>query len=134
MCNLYLQGTSEKEHSCETCKRGLADCVGHYGYIDLELPCFHIGYFRTCITILQKICKVRNHITLLLYAFNIVLDVLILTDQFCVVFSKSLELVTVDSNMAAVHSNDNNWLSVTGDYDFTYKYVAQALPECTQEV
>lgn len=55
-----LQGTSSKEHNCETCGRNLAECVGHYGFIDLELPCFHIGYFRTCITILQKICKVSK--------------------------------------------------------------------------
>ncbi|KAF6020049.1 POLR3A [Bugula neritina] len=53
----HKMGTSEKENNCETCGRALADCVGHYGYVDLELPCFHIGYFRLCITILQKICK-----------------------------------------------------------------------------
>ena len=62
-CNLtsLFQGTSEKDSNCETCGKGLADCVGHYGYIDLELPCFHIGYFRATIMILQTICKVRNH-------------------------------------------------------------------------
>jgi DNA-directed RNA polymerase beta' subunit len=48
-----FQGTSEKDSNCETCGKGLADCVGHYGYIDLELPCFHIGYFRATIMILQ---------------------------------------------------------------------------------
>ncbi|KAJ8318173.1 hypothetical protein KUTeg_003264 [Tegillarca granosa] len=53
----HKMGTSEKDNSCETCGKGLADCIGHYGYIDLELPCFHIGYFRTIITILQMICK-----------------------------------------------------------------------------
>ena len=43
---------------CETCGKSLADCAGHYGYIELELPVFHIGYFRSIIGILQIICKV----------------------------------------------------------------------------
>eukprot|EP00794_Sanderia_malayensis_P012251 gene12251-13513_t len=50
-------GTSSKSASCETCGKNLAECVGHYGYIDLQLPVFHIGYFRTTINILQMICK-----------------------------------------------------------------------------
>ena len=53
-----FQGTSEKDNNCETCGKPLAECTGHYGYIDLELPVFHVGYFRMTITILQKICKV----------------------------------------------------------------------------
>lgn len=64
---LQLQGTSDKENSCETCGKGLADCTGHYGYIDLELPCFHIGYFRATIQLLQMICKVH----LLILTYNI---------------------------------------------------------------
>ncbi len=55
---LWLQGTSEKDNACETCGKNLADCIGHYGYIDLELPVFHIGFFRTTINMLQCICKV----------------------------------------------------------------------------
>lgn len=47
------KGTSEKDRPCETCGKNLADCLGHYGYIDLELPCFHVGYFRAVIGILQ---------------------------------------------------------------------------------
>lgn len=31
--------------------------MGHFGYIDLELPVFHVGYFRNIINILQTICK-----------------------------------------------------------------------------
>lgn len=54
------QGTSEKDNGCETCGKNLADCTGHYGYIDLELPVFHVGYFRTTINILQCICKVLS--------------------------------------------------------------------------
>lgn len=50
-------GTSTKDRSCETCGKPLADCVGHYGYLDLELPIFHVGFFRSTIVILQSICK-----------------------------------------------------------------------------
>ena len=33
-------------------------CEGHFGHIELELPVFHIGYFKATVTILQRICKV----------------------------------------------------------------------------
>ncbi|GBP32372.1 DNA-directed RNA polymerase III subunit RPC1 [Eumeta japonica] len=53
-------GTNQKDANCETCGLGLAECVGHYGYIELALPVFHVGYFRSIITILQSICKVLS--------------------------------------------------------------------------
>ncbi|KAG7227993.1 hypothetical protein INR49_005614 [Caranx melampygus] len=37
----HRMGTSEKDRPCLTCGKNLADCLGHYGYLDLELPCFH---------------------------------------------------------------------------------------------
>ena len=55
---IVSQGISSKNNTCDTCGKGLADCVGHYGYIDLQLPVFHIGYFKIIINILQMICKV----------------------------------------------------------------------------
>lgn len=51
-------GTSDKKELCETCGHKMQDCVGHFGHIRLMLPVFHIGYFRSIITILQNICKV----------------------------------------------------------------------------
>ena len=36
----------------------MADCVGHYGYIRLVLPVFHVGFFKHVLGILQCICKV----------------------------------------------------------------------------
>ncbi|CAG0904659.1 unnamed protein product, partial [Darwinula stevensoni] len=57
-------GTSQGDGNCATCGLGLADCVGHFGYIDLELPVFHVGYFRSIITILQSICKNCSRILL----------------------------------------------------------------------
>ena len=50
-------GTSQKSQKCSTCGLGLSDCVGHFGYINLELPVYHVGYFRAIIQILQTICK-----------------------------------------------------------------------------
>lgn len=53
-------GTSDKVSTCSTCGLKMSDCVGHYSYIKLVLPVFHIGYFRAVITMLQDICKVRR--------------------------------------------------------------------------
>ncbi|KAF8516014.1 hypothetical protein BU17DRAFT_76736 [Hysterangium stoloniferum] len=50
-------GTTDKGAFCETCGHNTQDCVGHYAYIKLILPVFHIGYFRHIIAILQQICK-----------------------------------------------------------------------------
>ncbi|CAH2321712.1 DNA-directed RNA polymerase III subunit RPC1 isoform X1 [Pelobates cultripes] len=60
----HRMGTSEKDRPCLTCGKNLADCLGHYGYLDLELPCFHVGYFKAVIGILQMICKTCSHIML----------------------------------------------------------------------
>jgi len=48
---------SSKDATCTTCGKGLLECVGHFGYVDLELPVFHVGYFKAIITVLQSICK-----------------------------------------------------------------------------
>ncbi|KAI0314971.1 beta and beta-prime subunits of DNA dependent RNA-polymerase [Amylostereum chailletii] len=50
-------GTSEKNAFCETCGLNSVECVGHYAYIKLVVPVFHIGYFKHTIGILQCICK-----------------------------------------------------------------------------
>jgi DNA-directed RNA polymerase III subunit RPC1 len=56
-----FQGMSVKDALCGTCGKGLDECVGHFGYIDLELPVFHVGYFKATITVLQTICKTCSH-------------------------------------------------------------------------
>lgn len=58
--NLTPQGTSQKDAPCTTCAKSLTDCVGHYGYLDLARPVFHVGYFKNTVHILQNICKVRS--------------------------------------------------------------------------
>lgn len=42
---------------CATCHESLQDCNGHFGFIRLPLPAFHVGYLRFIISILQEICK-----------------------------------------------------------------------------
>lgn len=55
---LILQGVSQKDATCATCNQGLNECVGHFGYLDLALPVYHVGHFRSTIQILQAVCKV----------------------------------------------------------------------------
>lgn len=50
-------GVSQKTGNCETCFQGLNECIGHFGYLDLALPVYHVGHFRATISILQMICK-----------------------------------------------------------------------------
>ncbi|EGT44704.1 hypothetical protein CAEBREN_28388 [Caenorhabditis brenneri] len=50
-------GVSTKTGLCATCGLGLTDCVGHFGYFDLDVPVFHIGFFKLTIQLLQCICK-----------------------------------------------------------------------------
>ncbi|KAL6268377.1 hypothetical protein P5V15_001510 [Pogonomyrmex californicus] len=59
-------GVSSMGNECETCNKKLNECVGHFGYLDLQLPVFHIGYFRSIIQILQTICKRCAHVLLTL--------------------------------------------------------------------
>lgn len=54
---IKFQGISQKDALCTTCNQGLNECVGHFGYLDLALPVFHVGHFRSTIQILQSICK-----------------------------------------------------------------------------
>lgn len=45
--------------TCNIVIIGLNECVGHFGYLDLALPVYHVGHFRSTIQILQAICKVN---------------------------------------------------------------------------
>lgn len=46
-------GVSGKTDSCATCSRKLQDCAGHFGFIKLELPVFHIGFLKATVELLQ---------------------------------------------------------------------------------
>lgn len=60
----HRMGICNKDSKCETCGKGLADCIGHFGYIDLEFPVFHVGYFQSIIMVLKTICKTCSHVLL----------------------------------------------------------------------
>ncbi|CAI5461136.1 unnamed protein product [Closterium sp. Yama58-4] len=53
----HAQGTTSKKGECTTCNGTLQDCAGHFGYIRLELPVYHMGYFKVILLIMQCICK-----------------------------------------------------------------------------
>ncbi|CAD5229444.1 unnamed protein product [Bursaphelenchus okinawaensis] len=50
-------GTCSKTTNCDTCGQNSTDCVGHFGYMNLEYPVFHVGFFRLIIQVLQCVCK-----------------------------------------------------------------------------
>lgn len=52
-----FQGVGEKGRKCGTCLEDLVMCPGHFGYVTLDLPVYHVGYFKHVINILQSICK-----------------------------------------------------------------------------
>ncbi|AFZ81260.1 DNA-directed RNA polymerase III C1 subunit, putative [Theileria equi strain WA] len=50
-------GCSRNEMTCSTCGKDNNHCVGHWGYVKLELPVFHVGFFKYLNQILYCICK-----------------------------------------------------------------------------
>jgi DNA-directed RNA polymerase III subunit RPC1 len=57
-------GTSSKTSTCSTCYSDQRSCNGHWGFVRLEAPCFHIGYLSFTIDILNQICKSCSRILL----------------------------------------------------------------------
>lgn len=57
-------GVSDKVSTCATCQRKLVDCAGHFGYIKLALPVFHIGFLKHTLNFLQCICKSCSRVLL----------------------------------------------------------------------
>lgn len=60
-----------KDSVCDTCGQKMQECAGHWGYLKLVLPIFHIGYFRPVINILQEICKVSCMDIIYIYICNL---------------------------------------------------------------
>lgn len=50
-------GTSTTSNACKTCNQRLSTCIGHFGHIELPLPCYHTGYFRFILLTLSAICR-----------------------------------------------------------------------------
>jgi DNA-directed RNA polymerase III subunit RPC1 len=57
-------GSSQKRAPCETCGKGLQDCVGHFGHVSLNLPVFHIGFVRHIQALLTVVCKTCSRVLL----------------------------------------------------------------------
>ena len=57
-------GVNQKNKICPTCNKKLEDCPGHFGYVRLNFPIFHIGFFKKIIEILRLICKNCSRILL----------------------------------------------------------------------
>lgn len=49
-------GTTEKNTTCETCHMGPNFCPGHYGHIELPVPCFHPLFLRNVVNIMKMTC------------------------------------------------------------------------------
>ncbi|BAT90660.1 hypothetical protein VIGAN_06193600 [Vigna angularis var. angularis] len=50
-------GPANKSLGCATCHGNFHDCPGHYGYLNLALPVFNVGYLSSIVEILKCICK-----------------------------------------------------------------------------
>ncbi|KAF7456702.1 dna-directed rna polymerase iii rpc1 [Cryptosporidium felis] len=65
MTNIPLQGgvldlrlgAHRADSQCSSCGGTLKTCGGHWGYIDLQQPVFHVGYFKHLYGVLCCICK-----------------------------------------------------------------------------
>ena len=56
-CNDVRMGVNVRGGLCATCGEPHETCPGHFGVVPLELPVFHVGYFRHTQQVLQAICK-----------------------------------------------------------------------------
>lgn len=57
-------GISDKSSVCGTCKCRLAECAGHWGVVQLELPVYHVGFLKATLAALQSICKTCSRVLL----------------------------------------------------------------------
>ena len=48
-------GSNGPRSSCKTCNC-IHDCPGHFGYIELSKPVFHIGFITMVLKILRCVC------------------------------------------------------------------------------
>lgn len=51
-------GATKRDELCVTCGLDYQVCIGHWGYFDLPVPIYHVGYSWHIVKILQSICKV----------------------------------------------------------------------------
>lgn len=49
-------GVSDSRQRCATCEGSIIDCPGHFGYIHLSKPVYHIGFLDIVKKILSSVC------------------------------------------------------------------------------
>ena len=49
-------GPIDNNKKCKTCKKDIDNCPGHFGYIKLEKPVYHVGFFDQIIKVLKCVC------------------------------------------------------------------------------
>lgn len=64
---IVFQGPASKSGTCATCHGSFTACPGHFGYLNLALPVFNVGYFNAILDILKCICKVLNNSILVFF-------------------------------------------------------------------
>ena len=54
--NDHRMGTVDRRLLCDACGRGVKECQGHTGHIELSFPMYHIGFFDMCFKTLRCVC------------------------------------------------------------------------------
>ncbi|KAJ2158302.1 DNA-directed RNA polymerase II core subunit rpo21 [Coemansia sp. RSA 552] len=49
-------GTIDRNVKCHTCGESMTECPGHFGYIELAKPVFHIGFINKVKKVLECVC------------------------------------------------------------------------------
>lgn len=49
-------GPSSRNEVCSTCFNDQNDCIGHFGHIELVMPCYNPFFIKTVSTILRSSC------------------------------------------------------------------------------
>ncbi|KNH06360.1 hypothetical protein XU18_2865 [Perkinsela sp. CCAP 1560/4] len=57
-------GVDKADELCVTCSKNVYNCPGHYGFIRLEKPVFHVGFLLCIVRILRCICKLCGRVLL----------------------------------------------------------------------
>ena len=54
--NDHRMGICDRRIQCGVCGKGVTECSGHTGVINLPFPCYHVGFLDTNLKILRSVC------------------------------------------------------------------------------
>lgn len=57
-------GPSTRREICSTCLSDQRDCIGHFGHIELIMPCYNPFFMKTISTIMRSSCLKCNKLQL----------------------------------------------------------------------